>query len=281
MKTKKLVMYFVITFLWAWILWLPFVLTYFDVYEMTTTLEGLIMPAVMLAAFGPVVSATILSYHSGGIKSVKAFYKRCLDFKIKPVYYLVAIGLGLVITAFAHYLTNIVGLDTLPTTLVPSDITIPLYLLIVPYTLMLFFLGGGQEEFGWRGFAQDPVQERMGIIKGSMFIGFMWGVWHFPLWLIPGEGHAYYSFSAFVLYTISWSLIIGIIYNISGKKLVIAWVMHTIGNLSVPLFPVLFLEDVPQPGYWVWAICNAIFAMGLAIWFSNRSKEELASLPNQ
>ncbi len=273
MKNSKLVKFFIITFVWAWVLWLPFVLTYFNVYSMTETLEGLLMLAVMLGAFGPLVAAVVLKYSDGGLKEVKSFFKHCLDFKIKPIYYLVALILGIAITAVAHYFTNIVGLDTLPNNLVPEEIDIPLYILIVPYTLMLFFLGGGQEEFGWRGYAQEPMQKIFGVVKGSLLIGLLWAVWHLPLWFIPGEGHAYYSFFAFAMYTMSWSLIIGIIYNISGKKVVIAWIMHTVGNLSVPLFPVLFLEDVPQPGYWVWAILNLIVATILAIWFVKRNKE--------
>jgi membrane protease YdiL (CAAX protease family) len=272
MENKTLRNYFIITFAWSWILWLPFVLPYFGFYEMTENLEGLIMLAVMIAAFGPFVSAVILTHKNGEKGSVKRFFKKCLDVNIKPVYYLYAIILGLAITAFAHYFINITGIDTMPKNLIPEGIDIPLYILIVPYTIMLFFLGGGQEEFGWRGFAQEPMQKRFGVIKGSIFIGIIWGVWHGPLWLIEGEGHSYYSFLAFVLYTTSWSLVIGIMYNLSGKKMVIPWIMHALGNLSVPLFPVLFLEDVPQPGYWVWAICNLIVAIIFGTWYYRNEK---------
>jgi membrane protease YdiL (CAAX protease family) len=275
MKAKTLKRYFIITFLWSWILWLPFVLPSFGVYDMTETLEGLLMPVVMLAAFGPLFSAMILTYQANGKTGLKQFFQKCLDVKIKPIYYVMAVVLGLVITAVAHYFTNIVGIDTLPNSLVPEELDIPLYILIIPYTLLLLFFGGGQEEFGWRGFAQEPMQDIFGVVKGSIIIGLLWSLWHGPLWLIPGEGHSYYSFFAFSLYATSWSLIIGLMYNLSGKKMVIAWIMHTIGNLSVPLFPVLFLEDVPQPGYWVWAILNAMVAIGFALWVYYRKREQL------
>ncbi len=273
---KKIVLYFALTYLWAWIIWIPFVLPYFGVYEMTETLEGLLMVAVMLGAFGPLVAALILTYKDGGKKAIKQFFKKCLNFKIAPVFYVIAIITALAITAFAHYFTNLLGIDNLPNTLLPEDITIPIYVLVLPYLLMLFILGGGQEEFGWRGYIQDPLQDKIGIIKASLLIGFLWGFWHAPLWLIPGEGHSYYSLAAFLLYTTSWSLIIGIIYNLSGKKMVIAWILHAVSNLSVPLFPVLFLEDVPQPGYWVWAISNTVVALILGIWFYNRQKKTLS-----
>ncbi|AIO19369.1 CAAX amino terminal protease self- immunity [Candidatus Izimaplasma bacterium HR1] len=274
---KKVIKYFIITFVWAWILWLPFVLPYFGVYEMTETLQGLIMPAIMLGAFGPLASAVILTYKDGGFKAVKAFFKRCLDFKIKPKYYIIALVLGVGLTALAYYIITFTGLDVLQDNLFPEELNIPVYLLIVPYALMILFVGGGQEEFGWRGYAQDPMQDKLGIIKGSLILGLLWGLWHGPLWLIEGEGHQYYSFLAFLIYTTSWSLIISIIYNISGKKVVIAWFMHTIANVSVPFFPILFLEDVPQPGYWVWAGCNVLAAIGIAIWFTRKQKREQLS----
>lgn len=277
MKTKTLRNFFVITFVWAWVLWMPFVLPTFGLYEMTETLEGLVMLAVMIGAFGPLISAMILTYRDGGKEKVKQYFRKCLNFKIKPIYYLIAIFLGLVITASAHYLTNLTGLDDLPNNLIPEGINISVYVLILPYLLMLFILGGGQEEFGWRGFAQDPMQERFGILKGSIMIGLIWSIWHAPLWLISGEGHSYYPFFAFMLYATSWSVIIGIMYNLSGKKMVIAWIMHAVGNLSVPLFPVLFLEDVPQPGYWVWAVLNLLVAFGMVIWVYYRKQKELGA----
>jgi membrane protease YdiL (CAAX protease family) len=170
----------------------------------------------------------------------------------------------------AHYFTNVSGIDQLPSSLVPEEMDIPMYVLILPYTLMLFLLGGGQEEFGWRGYAQDPMQERFGVLKASLIIGIFWSLWHGPLWLIQGEGHEYYSFIAFALYATSWSLIIGIMYNLSGKKLIIPWLMHTFGNLSVPLFPVLFLEHVPQPGYWIWASMTFIVAVIMGLWYHKK-----------
>ncbi|MGS0972765.1 MAG: CPBP family intramembrane glutamic endopeptidase [Candidatus Izemoplasmataceae bacterium] len=277
MKTKTLRSFFVITFIWAWVLWLPFVLPTFGLYEMNITLEGLVMLAVMLGAFGPLVSAMILTYRQGGKEKLKQFFRKCLDVKIKPIYYGMAFILGLSVTAIAHYLTILTGLDELPNNLIPEGINLPLYVLIVPYTLMLFILGGGQEEFGWRGFAQEPMQERFGVLKGSLIIGLIWSIWHAPLWLIIGEGHSYYPFLAFTVYTTSWSVIIGIMYNLSGKKMMIAWIMHVLGNLSVPLFPVLFLEDVPQPGYWVWATLNLLLAIGMIVWVHYKKREALGA----
>ncbi len=270
MKNKTIIGYFFICFIWSWVLWLPFVLPSFGVYDMTPTLEGLVMLAVMLGAFGPLLAAVILTFKDGRLKGVKEFFKKCFDFRVNYKYYLLAFVFSLGITASVHYFVTFTGIDHLPINLVPSGVDIPIILLILPYTLMLLFLGGGQEEFGWRGFIQEPLQDKIGVIKASVVIGLLWSLWHLPLWFIPGEGHAYYSFIAFTIYTTGWSVILGIMYNLAGRKMTIPWVMHTLGNLSVPLFPILFLEDVPQPAYWIWALTNAVVAIIFGIWYERR-----------
>ena len=164
------------------------------------------------------------------------------------------------------------GISDLPNTLLPDDIPISPFVLVLPYAILMLFLGGGQEEFGWRGFAQDHLQDKYGLLLGSSILGLMWGLWHAPLWIMPGEGHENYSFVAFVLFTITFSPMIAVLYNMSGRKMVIPWVMHAISNTSVPLFPILFLEPVPQPGYWIWVAVSAVLTSGLLLWYYRNNR---------
>ncbi len=127
----------------------------------------------------------------------------------KPLYYVLAFLIPLLITASAHYMVNLTGIDRLPANLFPENLAIPVIVLIVPYFIFILIAGGGQEEFGWRGYAQEPLQQRFGILGGSMLLGAAWGLWHLPLWFMPGEGHAYYSFFAFLIFIISMSVSIG------------------------------------------------------------------------
>ena len=52
--------------------------------------------------------------------------------------------------------------------------------------LFVFFVGGGQEELGWRGFALPRLQAAYGAFAASFIIGVVWAIWHFPLYLIDG-----------------------------------------------------------------------------------------------
>ena len=268
--------FFTITFVCAWLLWLPFVLAGFGVIKLTELVSSLTTPAVALGAFAPLVAAIILIVRKEGWTGVKTFFRKAFSFRIKPIYYVVALLLPLLITAVSHYIVNFTGIDILPANLFPEDLPVPVIVLIIPYFLFILIAGGGQEEFGWRGYAQQPLQQRFGVLGGSAVLGIVWGMWHIPLWFMPGEGHTYYSFLPFLLFIISLSVMIGWLYNASGKKLLIPWLMHTISNVSVPLFPILHLADVPQPGYWVWVGVNVIVAICMTIWYMRKPQKLFA-----
>jgi membrane protease YdiL (CAAX protease family) len=48
--------------------------------------------------------------------------------------------------------------------------------------LVVFPLG---EEFGWRGFAYPRLTKRFGLVKGSLLLGTMWGLWHLGYGVTP------------------------------------------------------------------------------------------------
>lgn len=49
-----------------------------------------------------------------------------------------------------------------------------------------FFIAGGQEELGFRGFAQPKLQEKFSPVITSLIIGVLWFFWHLPLlWWMP------------------------------------------------------------------------------------------------
>lgn len=267
-QTRPLIPFFLLAFGIAWVIWLPFVLPGLGVYPMTATLSGLMTPAIMLGAFGPGLAAGIITARKSGWPAVRSFLREGLSLKAPARYYIFALLLPAAVTAGAHYLANALKVDQLPATLLPADLPVPTFLVLIPYLVLMFFLGGGQEEFGWRGYAQAPLQHRLGFVPGSLVLGVIWGLWHLPLWYMPGEGHAFYPFSAFVLYTASLSLIMGWLFEASGNKLIIPWLYHAMSNAVIPFFPILHLEDVRQPGYILWVSLNALIAVIAASWYS-------------
>ena len=69
--------------------------------------------------------------------------------------------------------------------------TIPLYLMItsiqavtfVPFINMFAALG---EEVGWRGVMYPYLKDKLGVTKGRIVGGVIWGVWHWPMIILAG-----------------------------------------------------------------------------------------------
>ncbi len=167
----------------------------------------------------------------------------------------------MLIHVIAHYLAVAVGLDVAET-LFPTEVPVSPIVLAIPYFFLMLVIGGGQEEFGWRGYAQEPLQEKIGVIPASLVIGVIWGIWHLPLWFMSGDLHSAYSFFAFVIMTTSISIMYAWLYNSSGKKLIVVMFFHAMNNTAAPLLPFLHgIEGKPESAYWIYAAVNVIFGL--------------------
>lgn len=263
--------FFLLTFAYSWILWLPSVLDGLGL-DLPFDVSGYSMVVVIIGAFAPLLAALTLVAREGGRQAIKSFFKRAFDFHIKPLYIILALTLPLVIHLISHYLALALGLDV-ARTLFPADISTSPVILAIPYFFLMLVIGGGQEEFGWRGYAQEPIQEKIGIIPASLLIGLIWGLWHLPLWFMAGDLHSAYSFLAFVIMTTSISVMYAWLYNASGKKLLVVIIFHAMNNTAAPLLPFLHgTAGKPESAYWVYAAVNLIFGILFAFILARGSK---------
>ena len=265
--------FFLLTFAYSWLIWIPSVLDGLGL-ELPFDVAGYSMVVVIIGAFAPLLAAITLVYREEGRQGIKAFFRQVLDFKIKPIYLILALALPLLIHVIAHYLALALGLDVAQT-LFPSEISVSPVILAIPYFFLMLIIGGGQEEFGWRGYAQEPLQEKIGVIPASLVIGVIWGIWHLPLWFMAGDLHSAYSFLAFVMMTTSISLMYTWLYNSSGKKLIVVMFFHAMSNTAAPLLPFLHgIEGKPESAYWVYAAVNVFFGLIFAFLIFKGSKQK-------
>lgn len=252
--------FFLLTFAYSWTIWIPSVLDGIGI-DLPFDVTGYSMVVVIIGAFAPMMAAITLVTREAGWKGVKAFFGQVLDFRFKPGYLVIALALPVLIHAIAHYLAPAIGLDVAKT-LFPTEISVAPIVLAIPYFILMLVIGGGQEEFGWRGYAQEPLQEKIGVIPASLVIGAIWGIWHLPLWFMTGDLHSAYSFLAFVMMTTSISIVYAWLYNSSGKKLIVVMFFHAMSNTAAPLLPFLHgIEGKPETAYWIYAAVNVFFGI--------------------
>ncbi len=272
--------FFLLTFAYSWILWIPSVLDGIGI-ELPIDIAGYSIVVVIIGAFAPLLAAITLIGREAGWKGIKAFLGQALDFHFKPIYLLIALALPLVIHAIVHYLAPAVGLDVAKT-LFPAESPVSPIILAIPYLFLMLIIGGGQEEFGWRGYAQEPLQDKIGVLPASLVIGVIWGIWHLPLWFMAGDLHSAYSFLAFVMMTTSISVMYAWLYNSSGNKLIIVMIFHAMNNTAAPLLPFLHgIEGKPESAYWIYAAVNVLFGIIFAFFLikdKNSPKEEKSAI---
>lgn len=264
---REPIKFFALLFAYSWGVWLTALLLGAADYGTSTY-----FPLVIYGQFTPLLAAVTLIGRRHGKQAIWQFIRQAFDFNTKAIYFLLALGISLGISAAAHYLAPLFNLQVADT-LLPPEAGNP-WLVAIPYFFFILFLGGGMEEFGWRGYAQQPLQERFGIVKASILIGLVWGVWHLPLWAFP-EGQGGYSAVAFIVQTVFVSIVYGLLYNASGQKLTIALVFHAMYNTAPPFFPFLHqIEGEPQTAYWVYAGVNVVFGLIAAYLIKRRLQEK-------
>ncbi len=264
--------FFLLTFAYSWLIWIPSVLDGIGV-NLPFDVSKYSLVVVVIGAFAPLLAAITLVAKESGWKGTKAFLGQAFNFRFKPIYLVVALALPLLIHAIAHYMAPAVGLDVAKT-LFPTENSPNPIILAIPYFILMMIIGGGQEEFGWRGYAQEPLQEKIGVIPASLVIGLVWGLWHLPLWFMAGDLHSAYSFFAFVLMTTSISLMYAWLYNSSGKKLILVIFFHAMNNTAAPLLPFLHgVEGKPETAYWIYAGVNVVFGLIFAYLLVRRAKK--------
>ena len=105
--------------------------------------------------------------------------------------------------------------------------------MLAAMTFMLFL--GPVEEFGWRGLALPLLQRKLAPIWAGLFLGVIWGLWHFPAFLLGGTPQGAWSFAPFFVGSIAVSMIMTQLFNASRGSILLAALFHF--QLINPVWP--------------------------------------------
>jgi membrane protease YdiL (CAAX protease family) len=221
------VAFLALTFGFSWLFWLPAALEAQGFVASVPTLPN-------VGAFGPSIAAFVLAAYAGGLGGVARLAKRAVTLDYPNRWLLAAVGVPLLVVGSG--LAVAVATGTRPSFPWAGDLT----LLPLAYVFVLLLGGPVQEEFGWRGYLLDAVQERTGAAVAGVAVGLVWALWHVPLFFIPSET-IYYE-SSFVGFAVSITLLSVLmtwVYNNTGGSLLPMLLMHTTWNWAQGMFPVL------------------------------------------
>ena len=252
--------FFVVTFVWSWLLWLPLILMGAGIIPgKESVFPKISLPLSIVAAFGPALGAGVSIRSINGKGALKPFLRTFFSLRFGwKVWAAIFLILGLS-TIAAWFIPELFGAPRLPMML-PNILIFPLY-----WLLMVFF-GGGQEEIGWRGYILPFLEKKLGRITGSLVLSVIWACWHIPLWFIPGTSQTYMNFFGFILLTTGYSYLFAWVLRASGNRPFSGLIVHGTANAFIPVFPVIIMQHgVPQTRFWLWVSITLVIGIIIAV----------------
>jgi len=259
--------FFVITFVWSWILWIPLALGCLEIIPVSYKFLSIFtFPLTYLGAFGPLAGALFAIHQEKGKGSLKKYLQSFLDFNLGWKTYIFPVIIFGGSTFIAWFLPELFGEKRL-------SMLLPSIWIFFPCLLFMLLVGGGQEEFGWRGYALPLLENKYGIWFANLILGILWAFWHIPLWFITDTSQTYMNFGGFILLMVGYSFILSWIRNLSGNRPFSGIYVHGLFNAFVPLMPPLIMQkNVPQPRFWIWVTLT--FFIGILITLLREKKAQ-------
>lgn len=246
-----------VTFAFSWLAWLLGFLAFDG--------QALGFASVVVGGFGPMVGAVAVRRLRG--EPVKAWLRDLLRVRVAPRWYLLAVAIPL-----AFSVVHAAYLAAAGATLSPSLVAerLPGYL---GSLVFVFFLGGGQEEFGWRGFMLPRLQAAHGAAAASLAIGVAWALWHLPLFALPGAIYADRPFTSYVAVPLVLAFVYTWLYNRADRALPVVMLLHAGTNSAGTLVPVpadALTTVVSGTEYHLVQAAGALLVLALALAVSGR-----------
>jgi membrane protease YdiL (CAAX protease family) len=175
-KSHPVLSYFVLAFAISWGGILPIIGGVGAIpgtAEQTTKL----FPAVYLVTVaGPSLAGLLLTGLTGGWTAFRELGSRLLKWRVGARWYAVAL-LTTPLTVMATLLSlSLISPEFLPGFLTTS---VKASMLQFGFVASVGLLTGLLEELGWTGFAIPRLLGRHGVLATGLFVGLLWGAWHF------------------------------------------------------------------------------------------------------
>ena len=215
-----LLVYLAIAYAFSWAIEIPLAL---EAQGITTT--KLPFWIHYLAAFGPGIAGLLSTWREGGAQGLKGLLARCLQWRVAPVWWLVAVSPLLLFFLMAFIMGWVQG--------VPPDLSILNHFDFLPdigVAVVLIWLAtfGFGEEIGWRGFLLPRLQRGRSAWSATLILWAFWAAWHAPsffyLHTVSGPG----TLIGFLLGVLAGAIGLTWLYNSSGGSILIVAVWHAL-----------------------------------------------------
>jgi membrane protease YdiL (CAAX protease family) len=258
--------YYVLTFSWSWLFWISTALLGLDIHHRVTQI------GFGLGGLGPMIFGFFFTRKDNDKKVFKDYLRRIWDWRnLTLFWWVMALLMVPALTGVAGLIDQLLGGGGCR--LNPQIFHIAQLPLILTVPMIVFFvlcLGPLPEEMGWRGYALDRLQKRNGPWKGSLLLGFYWGMWHLPLFFIAGSpqnvlGIGTAAFWLFFVEVMAVCPIMTWIYNHTGRSILSAVLFHFACNMTATL--VIRADRLEL----LWILLCLLWILVVVVWGKDRS----------
>lgn len=174
-RQHPLVSFYLLAFSWTWLV----DLLVLGVWRQPTgAVEDALRSIIPAVVGAPAFPALLMTRITEGRAGVGRLLRRCVLWRVPAQWYLfVLVGFPALI---------LLVLLAVPGGVTGSRESAPMLALsYVPAFIIIFLVGGPlSEEPAWRGFALPRLERQLGPLMGTLLLGLLWGLWHFPLFLL-------------------------------------------------------------------------------------------------
>ena len=225
MMKKHLGFLFVaLTYILTWSVEIPVALTKYG-YATINISKGL----QTICTLSPGIAAIILTGIFFKKSGLKILCKKIVKWRVRFRWYVLMIFLSIVLSGLSLLLFNWMY----------AQINKPDHVYnFVFYFILILPLSALWEEIGWRGFLLPILQEKYTPMKASLIIGFVWGLWHLPIYLAlnPYGDKTIIYFLFMFIGCFALSIIETWFYNSTKGSLLICILFHNTINTSIVYF---------------------------------------------
>lgn len=270
MKRHPVLAFVILSFVLSWSFWVPLVLGLQG--RMRFVMEP--YKYQMWGAYGPFFAAVIVAAANGGLEQFRKMLSRFFIWRVSVIWYVVALLLPAVIGLLITGIHMILGghapeygwppiyQRVLPGILGKYDA----WTILVPY--FFYHLATSTaiaEEFGWRGFVLPKLQSRYSALASSVFIGLVWGLWMWPVYLTQGNGPGVIPYYIGLLGVIPAAIVSTWLFNNAAGSLLILVLFNNAAKVTDLFLAMPPAHPLIAPlAYW-------IVAVPLVIWFRPRT----------
>jgi len=228
-EKRDLIIFFTLTYIFSWFFTVPLALRSQGILNI-----GFAGPSTYIASFGPAVSAIALTYWAEKMTGVRALFSKLTRFKAGARWYLLAfLGPGIV-GVLAFILDAFIAGN-------PPNFMWAANFQSFPIIFIAVFLLGGPlgEELGWRGYALEHLLKHYSYRDANLILGFLWGLWHLPLFFIKTTPQAEIPLIGFMLQIMGVTFLYTWIIRGTGGSVFVAMVFHAASNSFAAIIPFL------------------------------------------